>query len=36
MLMFAKCLKIFASKPGDDAAIFGGITLAEEFLGAGV
>ena len=29
----AKGLKIVASKLGDDAAIFGGIALAEEFLG---
>ena len=32
----AKGLKIVASKLGDDAAIFGGIALAEEFLGVGV
>jgi glucokinase len=29
-------LKIVASKLGDDAAIFGGIALAEEFLGVRV
>ena len=29
----AKGLKIVASKLGDDAAIFGGIALVEEFLG---
>jgi len=32
----AKGLKIVASKLGDDAAIFGGIALAEEFLGVRV
>ena len=32
----AKGLKIVASKLGDDAAIFGGIALAEEFLGVKV
>jgi len=32
----AKGLKIVASKLGDDAAIFGGIALAEEFLGGRV
>ena len=32
----AKRLKIVASKLGDDAAIFGGIALAEEFLGVRV
>jgi glucokinase len=32
----AKGLKIIASKLGDDAAIFGGISLAEEFLGVRV
>ncbi len=32
----AKGLKIVASKLGDDAAIFGGIVLAEEFLGVKV
>ncbi|MGB5288032.1 MAG: ROK family protein [Ignavibacteriaceae bacterium] len=32
----AKNLKIVASKLGDDAAIFGGISLAEEFLGVRV
>jgi len=32
----AKGLKIIASKLGDDAAIFGGIALAEEFLGVRV
>jgi len=26
-------LKIFASKLADDAAVYGGISLAEEFLG---
>jgi hypothetical protein len=29
-------LNIIASKLGDDAAIFGGIALAEEFLGVRV
>jgi glucokinase len=32
----AKDLKMVASKLGDDAAIFGGIALAEEFLGVRV
>ena len=32
----SKGLKIVASKLGDDAAIFGGIALAEEFLGVSV
>jgi glucokinase len=32
----AKGLKIVASKLGDDAAVYGGITLAEEFLGVRV
>lgn len=34
--MIAKGLKIVASKLGDDAAIFGGIVLADEFLGVRV
>ncbi len=28
-----KCVRIFETKLGDDAALFGGIALAEEFLG---
>lgn len=28
-----KCVKIFETKLGDDAALYGGIALAEEFLG---
>jgi glucokinase len=32
----AKGLKIVASKLGDDAALYGGISLAEEFLGVKV
>ena len=32
----AKGLKIIASKLGDDAALYGGIPLAEEFLGVKV
>jgi glucokinase len=32
----AKGLKIVASKLGDDAALYGGIPLAEEFLGVKV
>jgi hypothetical protein len=31
-LRIAKGLKIVSSKFGDDAAIFGGVALAEEFL----
>jgi hypothetical protein len=34
--MFGRGLKIVASKLGDDVAIFGGIALAEEFLGVRV
>lgn len=29
-----KCVKIFETKLGDDAALYGGIALAEEFLGS--
>jgi len=32
----AKGLKILASKLADDAAVYGGIALAEEFLGINV